>query len=222
MTAKRLFIFGVLVTACMSVAASAAPLAVNSYSMDNGGTGTYVYQDGTYSNCVANSCNTTGAPLMGGTGRLTNGVVPTADWNVGSNSSGWIGWDSGELNGSNPTIDFFFPGSSTINSVSIWYDNSLGAGGVTEPASVSIDGTNYAFTPNSTEGPQLFTISGLNLTGSSATVQFFQGTDVWIMIGQVTFNGAVSTAPEPGTTVLMGGGLFAAAFMLWRKRPRAR
>ena len=129
---------------------------------------------------------------------------------------------TGEPNGSDRTVNFNFAGSSTINSVSIWYDNSLGLGGVTEPSSVSIDGTSYAFTPDSVEGPQNFTVSGLDLTGSSASLQFFQGTEEWIMIGQVTFNGTAgggpSATPEPTTNSLMGAGLLAASLALRCRR----
>ena len=209
-----------LLLGLVPVSALASALTVTSYSMPNGGTGSYIYQDTTYSDCVASDCTTTGAALSGGTGRLTNGVIPTADWNAGANSSGWIGWSSGEINGTNPTITFHFAGSQTVNSVSIWYDNSLGTGGVTEPSSVSIDGTTYTFTPDSTGGPQEFTVSGLNLTGSTATLQFFQGTDVWIMIGQVSFNGtpATSASPEPETNLLMGVGLLATALTLAARR----
>ena len=165
---------------------------------------------------------TTGALLSGGKGRLTNGVIPTTDWYIDSNSAGWVGWSIGEPNGTNPTVTFNFAGSPTINSVSIWYDNALGNGGVTEPGSVSIDGTSYAFTPDNVEGPQNFTVSGLDLTGGSASLQFFQGAEEWIMIGQVTFNGTVgggpSTIPEPTTIFLMGGGLLAASLALRRQR----
>ncbi len=211
---SRNLIVGLIFIALLPVSGLAAALTVTSYSMPNGGTGAYVYQDTTYSNCPASDCTTTGALLSGGKGRLTNGVIPTTDWNIGSNSAGWIGWDSGETNGFDPAVTFNLAGSSTINSVSIWYDNSLGLGGVTEPSSVIIDGTRYAFTPDSVEGPQNFTVSGLDLTGSSANLQFFQGTEEWIMIGQVTFNGTAgggpSTTPEPTTIFLMGGGLLAA------------
>ena len=200
-------IFGAFIVGLVPSFMLATPLSVASYSMPNGGTGSYVYQDINYSNCPASDCTTTGAALSGGTGRLTNGVIPTTDWNVGSNSAGWIGWESGETNGANPAVTFNFAGPSTINSISIWYDNSLGTGGVTEPASASIDGSNYAFAPNTVEGPQNVTLSGLNISGGSVSVQFFQGADEWIMIGQVSFNGTSGTSavPEPGTDCLIGG-----------------
>ena len=204
------------------VSALATALTVTSYTIPNGGTGAYDYQDTTYSNCPASDCTTTGAILSGGKGRLTNGIIPTTDWYIDSNSAGWIGWSIGEPNGTNPTTTFNFAGSPTVNSVSIWYDNSLGSGGVTEPGSVSIDGTSYAFTPDSVEGPQDFTVSGLHLTGSSANLQFFQGAQEWIMIGQVTFNGTNGggppAIPEPTTMFLMGGGLLAAALAFKGRR----
>ena len=176
------------------VTALASGIPVTSYSMPNGGTGEFIYQDTTYSNCVASDCTTTGAALSGGTGRLTNGVIPTTDWYTSSNSAGWIGWDSGELNGANPTITFNFAQSETVRSFTFWYDDSMGYGDVTEPSSVSIDGNNFLVPTDTSAGPHFFTVSGLNLTGNSAQVQFFQGSQVWIMIGQVSFNG---TTPVP-------------------------
>ncbi len=211
-------LLGVLVGFAGSTPGWCGSLAVSSYSMNNGGSGTYDYRDITYSNCPAVGCDTTGTPLSGGTGRLTNGVIPTTNWNDSSNSAGWIGWSNQETNGTNPAITFNFAGSQTVNTVAFWYDNSLGYGGVTEPASVSIDGVNYVLATNNVAGPQEYTISGLNLTGNSVNLQFFQGVDAYVMIGQVEFNPTTNAAPEPATASLMGCALALAATLTARRR----
>jgi hypothetical protein len=197
--------------------AGASTIPVSSYSMFNGGTGAFNYQDTTYLPCPAGDCDTTGAPLSGGTGKLTDGVSPTTDWTAG-NPEPWVGWATNQTNGLDPTVTFFFSGLPTISSVTVWFDNTLGGGGVSAPGSISVDGTNYTGIPQSTPGAQDFTINGLNITSSSVDMQFFQ-TNEWIMIGEVTFNGTNSTppVPEPGTLVLFGSGLISLAGLARRK-----
>jgi hypothetical protein len=189
---------------------------VASYSMFNGGTGAFDYRDTSYVPCPANSCDTTGAFLTGGTGKLTDGVLPSVDWSAGE-PEGWVGWENQETNGSNPTVTFFFSGTPTINSITVWFDNTLGGGGVGAPGSISVNGTNYDSIPQSIGGPQAFTINGLNITGTSVDMQFFQ-TDPWIMIGEVTFNGtSAPPVPEPGTLVLFGSGLISVLSLMRQK-----
>jgi len=212
---SRISLFSFLVLIA-PVSMLAAPLTVTSYSMPNGGTGTYIYQDTTYSNCPGSDCTSTGAALSGGTGKLTDGVLPSVDWDSGVNPTSWVGWSNAETNGANPTVTFNFASSVTVNSASIWFDNTLGYGGVDAPASVSIDGVNYVVTPSNVSGPQSFTVSGLNLTGSSINMQFFQGADQWIMIGEVAFNGSSTSStptPEP-STFFMGCGLLVATLAM--------
>jgi len=225
MTRSKILTAGMMFSGLLPASAWASLLTVTTYSMPNGDNGTYVYLDTTYTPCPANSCTTIGAQLSGGLGRLTNGVIPTTDWNVNGNAAGWIDWAIGAPNNTDPTVTFTFAHNSTINSVSIVFDNSLGYGGILPPASVTIDGANYAITASSIEGPETVTISGLDLTGSDATVQFFQDTaepsvGESMMIGQVSFNGtaSVSAAPEPGSVFLIGGGLLAALIALNLRR----
>ena len=54
----------------------AAPIIPTSYSLANGEEGYWIYQDTTYLPCPASSCTTSGAPLAGGTGMLTDGFTP--------------------------------------------------------------------------------------------------------------------------------------------------
>jgi hypothetical protein len=198
------------------LAAVAGQITVVSYSMFNGGTATFDYRDTSYLPCPSNNCNTTGAALSGGTGELTDGVSPTADWNLGP-PEGWVGWANNLTNGLNPIVTFFFSGMPTINSVTVWFDNTLNVGLVSAPSSISVDGTSYNSIPQGISGPQAFTINGLNITGSSIEMQFFQ-TDEWIMIGEVTFNGTKAPpVPEPGTLVLFGSGLISVLSLKRRK-----
>ena len=205
------------VVALGAASAAAAPLTVTSYSMINGGTGTYNYRDFTYSNCPANDCDTTSAPLSGGVGKLTDGVSPALNWYSYGQNTPWVGWYVGYPNETDPTVTFNFNGVKKINSVTVWVDNSLGAGGVNLPASVSIDGTNFAIAPdNSNPAPRAYTFSNLGLTGSSADVQFFQS-NVWIMVGEVSFDGS-NAIPEPGVWALLLAGFGLTGASLRRRR----
>jgi hypothetical protein len=210
-----------LFCAAAALTAHASPITVSSYSMPNGATGTYNYQDTTYSNCPASSCTTTGAALSGGKGKLTDGVVPALQWTAGD-PEGWVGWSKAQVNGVNPLVTFSFSGVQTVNTVTIWYDDQIVAppGNVGPPASVSINGTNYNGIPQNTSGIQSYTITNLNQTGSSMTVQFFQdASNPWIMIGEVSFDS--SSVPEPATWTLFAGGLsLVALHRLQRRRLR--
>src|ERR1700686_638634 len=143
---RRLAVLPFLTILCPLVAA-ASTIPVASYSMFNGGTGSFDYRDTTYLPCPASNCDMTGAPLSGGTGKLTDGISPTTDWTAGG-SEPWVGWAASEMNGANPLVTFFFSGLPTINSVTVWFDNTL-SGGVSAPSSISIDGTNYTGIPQS-------------------------------------------------------------------------
>jgi len=194
-------------------------LNVTSYSMYNGGRGGFIYQDTGYLPCVANDCTTTGAFLSGGTGQLTNGNDPSSNWDAGQGPSGdyWIGWDTAETNGTDPVVTFNFGAFDTIHSITVWFDNTLGGGDVGAPGEILVDGTPYV-PPQDTSGPQGYTISGLDIAGSSVDVQFDQGADPWIMIGQVTFNGTVgvTAVPEPSPVLLLS--VLTGFILLIRKR----
>ena len=183
--------------------AAAAPLAVTSYSMNNGAHGSFNYRDFTYSNC-AGVCDTTNAALSGGTGKLTDGISPTDSWYQQGESTQWVGWDISQGQ-ADPTVTFNFAGVQTINSVTIWVDNTINAGGVYLPSSVTIGGTNFAIAPDNTNpAPRAYTFSNLGISAASVNVQFFQGNNQpWLMVGEVSFDGAAGGVPEPATWAMM-------------------
>lgn len=185
----------------------AAYVAVDSYSMPNNGrTGDYNYRDTSYSNCVGNSCNINGAPLSGGTGKLTDGIVPVNSWNqygpfgVDTPYVGWVEY--------NPAITFNFASTVHIDSVSLLLDNTPGRGDVRLPDYIAINGAQFQINPDSIWGPRTITFSGLDLNASSITLQLFRDSGRWIMLGEVSFDdGMVGDVPEPGALALLGLGL---------------
>jgi hypothetical protein len=219
---KRLFLASPAAILAVSLAALAqpafaAPIQVTSYAMNNGNTGAYNYRDFTYLPCPGNACDTTGAALSGGTGKLTDGIIPFADWYQQGELTQWVGWDGGQ--GSlNPTVTFNFNGTQVVNQVTIWISNSL-TGGVAQPGSIGIGGTTFIIPPDNVDStPHALTFTGLNEIGSSLSLQFFQpgGVYSWAMIGEVSFDGV--PIPEPATLAVFG--TFAAAFGLLRQRRR--
>jgi hypothetical protein len=203
---KMLYVLVIVLVSVAPLSAHASQLVVSSYSMYNGGTGSYDYRDFTYVPCNG-ACDMTGAFLSGGTGKLTDGVSPPLSWYQYGSATPWVGWYPGQLNGSNPTITFNFPGTVNINSVTVWVDNTIGYGGVYLPSSVSVGATNFPIAPdNSNPNPRGYTFSGLNITGNSVNVQFFQTSGDWIMVGEVSFNGT-QAVPLPPALLLFGSGI---------------
>ena len=174
----------------LAVGASATQLTVSSYSMFNGGTGSFNYRDFTYVPCNG-VCDVTGAALSGGTGKLTDGVSPNLSWYQYGEFTPWVGWSTAETNGVNPTITFNFASTETVTSVTVWVDNTIGFGGVYLPSGVMIDGDFFTIAPdNVNPNPRAYTFP-VNITGNSVDVQFFQTSGIpWVMVGEVSFNRA--------------------------------
>jgi len=209
-----------VLAASVAVPALAVPVYSTGYDMPNGATGSYVYWDGIYNGSGCTTCN--GAYLSGGSGKLTDGIVATTPWYdypTASDLTGtgqYVGWVSSYS--PDPTITFHFAGSPTINSIALQIDDSI-YGGVGQPGAIWVDGNNVAFTPLATGTIGWITLTGLNLTGNTHTVQLFNGTQPWIFSSEVTFDGRTGGGvPEPASWALMLSGFGLAGGALRARR----
>ena len=75
--------------ALSAVVASAAPLPVQSYDMQNGQTGIFTYWDDTYNG--SGNPTASGNFLSGGTGDLADGVVAISNWDI--TPALYVGWE---------------------------------------------------------------------------------------------------------------------------------
>lgn len=209
-------------TLSMTAPVSAAVLNPISYDMPNGdgqaSGGTFNYWDATYSG--AGLVTTDGAPLSGGLGKLTDGVVATQPWYLVSDVSGtgqYVGWLAPMT--ADPVITFHFAGTAMISDIQIQMDNS-GIGGGFAPGAILINGVNTPFTAPALGSVGVVDFSGLNLTGNTVTLQFNQLPDTWTFVSEVSFNG-VAGVPEPGAWAMMLVGLGGAGAVLRRARCKA-
>jgi len=187
--------------ALSAVPALAVPIAVTSYNMQNGQAGSFTYWDDSYNG--SGSTTTSLAALSGGTGDLTDGVIATNNWFI--TPAPYVGWV-----GINPLISFNFGGLVTINSVTLYLDDSNGFGGVAPPGSVTIGSTNYMIADPTSGAPFAFTVSGLGLTGiSSLDIQLFDGAQPWVFLSEIQFDDepVSNSIAEPMTLSLLGAGL---------------
>lgn len=197
---KQLMIAGALALFSAAGAAQAVTVTPTSYSMPQGGTGSYAYRDDTYSGTISAGI------LSGGTGDLTDGVIATDNWFT--TPGRYVGW-----NGFNPTITWVFDQAYDFASMTFWFDDSNGAGGVRPPASVTVastgGGATYTVPDPEPARPFSFTIdlSGYDAM-SSFTTRLTQRSQ-WIMLSEVTFDlqSSLPAVPLPATALLLGGAL---------------
>lgn len=199
-----------LASLCLvATAAQADVLTVNSYDMLNGNGqangGNYNYWDKAYNG--VGSTATDNAPLSGGVGDLTDGVVSTFNWYSVENATGtgpYVGWRDLGLN-AGPSITFNFASSVSINTIRIHADDSNGAGGVSLPSFVSFNGGApiSVVDPDTSAAPSWLEFSNLNLSGNSVNVRLSYGNQ-WVFVDEVQFIGAV---PEPETYAMLLAGL---------------
>jgi hypothetical protein len=192
----------------LSTSAYSAQVYATKYDLYNGGTasGGLSLHDDLFSG--SGSKGTDYAPLSGGLGDLTDGVVATANWDT--QPGPLVGWQTGHLTFL-PYMLFYF--GSTVNIDSVKIDMNYGyrassidllMGGVTKTFSVA---SNNPGTANA-----WYNLPNLGLTGDTLKVTLNYSSD-WLMLSEVQFFGTVpdGRVPEPTTMLLLGIGLFGLA-----------
>jgi len=214
---KTTFLLAGLAAASSAFAGPILPVA---YDMPNGNGqasgGSYNYWDKNYTGIGNTSLD--GAFLSGGLGDLTDGVIATQNWYLTENGGGtgpYVGW----LN-VNPTIKFRFVGSPSISSITLYLDDSNGAGGVNPPAliNLSVDGgpaLSYAVTDPASAAPFSVTLP-IGQTVNNYIDVTLNRSYPWTFMSEVQFDGASSQVPDGGATAaLMAGGM---ALLAWARR----
>lgn len=197
-----------LVSAASSAFAGAVP---DSYNMLNGYTGSYSYWDESYNGSGCVTCDN--APLSGGRGDLTDGIIPTDNWFITEAPVGngpYVGWVNID-----PEITFHWNSPVNVTSVTFYFDDSNGAGGVSAPSSVDVNGTNFPIADPVGSAPFSFVASGLSFTGNDLAVTIHRN-NAWVFLSEVQFN--VSPVPEPETYAMLLAGLGLLGFTARRKK----
>lgn len=214
----------VVVAATLAIAARPANastlLTVASYDMPNGnGTasgGGADYWDTAYSNCGVANCTTDGAALSGGKGLLTDGVIATESFGIGSGVGEYVGWLA------DPTIVFHFGATEGISELKLSVDNPSGVGGVGAPATVTINGTAYS-DPSwlSASGPETIDITGLAINSSTITLALTRSypPNFWVFASEAQFFGpSLAATPLPAAWSMMLIGTAGLGLATWRRR----
>ncbi|WYM00653.1 MAG: Calx-beta domain-containing protein [Gloeotrichia echinulata CP02] len=177
-------------TATLTIINNDAPVVVRpiSYDMLNGNTGSYNYWDESYTGTGNKFQNL--ASLSGGLGDLTDGIIPTENWQVLEAPQGagpYVGWTI------NPSITFNFAKIVNIDTVTVYVDDSNGYGGVSVPQSInlSMGGASYnsgTLIDPPTSNPTFYTFSGLGFQGSALTLTLNRRNS-WVFLSEVSFLG---------------------------------
>jgi hypothetical protein len=173
-------------------------LLPTSYDMPNGGSSTYSYWDDNYNGSGNKTVDY--APLSGGLGDLTDGVIASHNWNYG-NDEHWlyVGWTI------NPVITFHFEQDVNLDSMTLYLDDSNNTGMVMPPSQINVSAggikRTYAVDDPSSGDPFALTLTDIDLTGNSIDVQLFNRS-IWMMLSEVQFAGSV--VPEPSISILLG------------------
>jgi len=201
-----------ILSLCAITNANASLVMPVSYDMLNGGSSDHSYRDESYNGIGSTATNY--APLSGGLGDLTDGIIATNNWNI--DYSLYVGWRKDWVI---PTISFNFGAATLINSVTVYVDDPDGHGGVWAPVSVTIAGTNYLVTDpvGSTPFALTFTGLGLNVSDLDITIDQHSGSS-WVMVSEITFGAGAVPVPIPATVWLFGSAL---GLLGWMRRKKA-
>ena len=205
---------------CDSTPCHAEMLHPKSYDLLNGQLGGDVpnFFDDTYTG--TGNKHAVLAPLTGGLGDLTDGVIATTNWN--GQYLRYVGWDSID-----PKITFHFQNQVTLDDVRFYFDDAE-FGGVENPAGVTIsNGTTSLFAPVSDppgNAPFVFDFNTHGLSGTDFDVTLHRtsvnGAYRWVMVSEVQFTGTEGTAsvPEPSSIAILATGLVSTALVRLRRK----
>ena len=216
-----------LAGAAFASSAAANTVLPTGYDMRGGDSSTYRYYDETYTGGTGPQTYD-GQMLSGGHGVLTDGIVADQNWfeaEAGDGYHPYVGWHSVD-----PTITFHFAGPVHIDGVTIYVDDSGGAGGVHPPSEAQIHmGSTFIDRPIPDPGspkPFGYTFAGLNLHGSSLDLTLDRlpggepGLPNWVFLSEVQFSGTASPVPVP--QAVFGGAVLLAGMAVVRRLRRVR
>ncbi len=208
------FMVAILVLLAAPALAFASNVTPTSYDTPNGYSGSYNYWDDTYSG--AGSTTTNGAFLSGGLGDLTDGILASDNWNVTEAPAGagpYVGWTI------NPTITFHFASAVDFQAVRVHFDDANGYGGVSAPAGVKINGTDYSIADPAGSAPFLaeFDISSFSPT-DTLSIELLRS-NTWVFASEVQFE-AAAPVPLPGAMLLFGSGIAGLAGVGLRRKKK--
>ncbi len=201
----------------LATGAESASVHPTSYTMQNGqGSGvggSFSYRDESYDGPGA-PVGSELALLSGGTGDLTDGIIPTQNWNAGGQAAAtpYVAWVSID-----PRITFFFDGAQDFLSVTFHFDDSNGDGGVLPPRSVEINDSFLSLVSDPASGAPFAHVIDLTGVAPSNTLTFDinrRGSS-WVFLSEVTFE-AAAPVPVPASGLLLLGGV--AGLAAWRRK----
>ena len=202
---------------------SAEELTPTSYAGINGfgqaANGLFNYWDASYDG--VGDTSTDGAPLSGGRGDLTDGVVADQSWRASENDQGtgpYVGWLD-----VNPTVTFEFDGPVVLDTVRVHVDDANNNGAVAPPASITVAGGNlsheHLVDDPATSDPFWVEIdvSGMGMTDDTLSLTFNRS-NRWVFVSEVSFSGSAigGPVPEPAS----GLALLATGMVLMPRRRR--